>query len=176
MPFTPLHLGPATLVKAAVTEKFSLTVFGLAQVFMDLQPLAAMLGADIELHGLSHTYLGASVIGLISGLAGQPFRRKLWRSLKPQISLPGQRVIQLNPDISWTVAMTSAFVGTYSHVFLDSFMHADLTPYYPLAIENKLVHIFSIEQLYAFCFWSGLLGSGLYVCRMLWDKYQSSGT
>ncbi len=173
MPFTPLHLGPATVVKAVVKEKFSLTVFGLAQLLMDIQPLAAMLGADIELHGLSHTYVGATLIGLISGLAGRPFRRKLWHYLGFQIQFPGQRIIRLNPNISWPIIMISAFFGTYSHVFLDSFMHADLTPYYPLAIENTWVHIFSIEQLYAFCFWSGLIGSGVYIFRMLYDKTNS---
>ncbi len=39
MPFTPLHMGPALVLKSVVGASFSLTVFGWSQIVMDIQPL-----------------------------------------------------------------------------------------------------------------------------------------
>ena len=65
MPFTPLHMGPGLAVKAVMQRKFSLLVFGWSQVVIDLQPLLAMTTGRVELHGFSHTLLGATLIGLL---------------------------------------------------------------------------------------------------------------
>ena len=39
MPVTPLHVGPALVIKGAFGERFSLLVFCLAQVVMDIEPV-----------------------------------------------------------------------------------------------------------------------------------------
>jgi hypothetical protein len=39
MPFTPFHLGPGALFKAAGGEHFSFTIFAGSQVLMDIEPL-----------------------------------------------------------------------------------------------------------------------------------------
>ena len=44
MPFTPLHLGPGLLLKAAMRRRFSLFTFAGAQFCIDLEPLVLILG------------------------------------------------------------------------------------------------------------------------------------
>ncbi|HYQ38464.1 MAG TPA: hypothetical protein VER09_05940, partial [Pseudomonas sp.] len=71
MPFTPLHMGPGILLKALLPTRFSLMVFGWAQIVMDLQPLLAMLTGRGELHGLSHTWPGAGLLAVVAALSGK---------------------------------------------------------------------------------------------------------
>jgi membrane-bound metal-dependent hydrolase YbcI (DUF457 family) len=60
--------------------------------------------------------------------------------------------------ISWPAAITGAFVGTYSHVALDSLMHADMRPLAPFSETNGLLHLVSLGALHLGCVLSGLLG------------------
>lgn len=41
------------------------------QVAMDIEPVIRMRD-DVVLHGFVHTYLGATLIGLVSAVAGRP--------------------------------------------------------------------------------------------------------
>jgi hypothetical protein len=71
MPFTPFHFGPGLLVKATIPNHFSLSVFALANVAMDIEPLYRMLHHDAQLHGVTHTLIGAGFIGVATALAGR---------------------------------------------------------------------------------------------------------
>lgn len=170
MPVTPFHIGPGMLIKSALHEKFSLTVFGFSQVLMDIQPLSAMLGADIELHGISHTYVGATVIGVVSCFFGKPCCQRFLSWWNKNLSAPPDSLLRTSESISWPIAITSAFIGTYSHIFLDSFMHADLTPYYPFAIKNRLIDLISMELLHIVCAATGILGLLIYFGRLLFNR------
>lgn len=68
MSFTPIHMGPGIAIKLVLQDRFSLMVFGWSQIVIDLQPLFDMLGADILLHGFTHTFIGASLLGLIAAI------------------------------------------------------------------------------------------------------------
>ena len=63
MPITPLHMGPGLLIKSVFRGAFSLTVFGWSQVLMDLQPLVVILTGRGRTHGITHTFVGAAVLG-----------------------------------------------------------------------------------------------------------------
>ncbi len=63
-----------------------------------------------------------------------------------------------NGKIATPALIAAAFMGTYSHVFLDSMMHADLLPFYPWTRSNGLLDIVSYEQLHLFCFLTGVIG------------------
>ena len=85
-----------------------------------------MLSADIQLHGISHTYLGATVIALISCVIGKPvctFFLKWWNC---HLLVAKDSLLIVKEAISWKIALCSAFMVTYSHILLDSIMHADL--------------------------------------------------
>jgi len=50
-------------------------------------------------------------------------------------------------------------VGTYSHVLLDSVMHADLRPLAPFAETSALLGIVSVGTLHLLCVFGGVLGA-----------------
>jgi hypothetical protein len=128
MPFTPFHMGPGLAVKAVGGRHFSLMVFGVSQIAIDLEPLVRIIRGDLVGHGFTHTYLGATVVALASIAIGRPICQTVLRdwTLEPPSAFLSW---VLEPrHISWPTAIGSAFVGTYSHVALDSLMHADMRP------------------------------------------------
>jgi hypothetical protein len=155
VPFTPLHLGPGAVFKAIGGRHFSFMVFGGAQVLMDLQPLAAMLGADVELHGASHTLAGALAIGAIAALIGRPISLfVLQRSKIP------------HRPFSWGASAAGAFVGTFSHVGLDALMHPDVHPLSPFAAGNPLYDLVGYGPLHVGCVVQGVVGGALVWWRL----------
>jgi membrane-bound metal-dependent hydrolase YbcI (DUF457 family) len=154
MPFTPLHMGPGILIKALLQGSFSLMVFGWAQVMMDVQPLFAIVTGEGKLHGFTHTYFGATLIAVFSALSGKYLAQ--WGLY---LLSDGRRA---RVDIPWPVVWVSAFIGTYSHVVLDSIMHADMQPLLPFSVSNGLLGWLSIPVLHKFCVYSGLLGAAVY--------------
>lgn len=162
MPFTPFHMGPGILVKALLQGSFSLMIFGWAQIIMDIQPLLALITGDGHLHGFSHTYVGATLIGAISALFGKYAAEFGLRLIGQTRNLP----------ISWAIALVSAFIGSYSHVLLDSLMHADLEPFSPFATINPFLGFVSAGALHKFCIYSGLFGGGMYFVIAHWLKRQ----
>lgn len=154
MPFTPVHMGPGMLVKSLLQGSFSLMVFGWAQVVMDIQPLVVILTGEGHLHGFSHTYVGAALLTVVAAVTGKYLSEVgLWL-----LRIPGYEQVK----IAWTVAFLSAFIGTFSHVAIDSIMHSDIAPYYPISAKNHLLGITPIETLHKLCIYSGLLGAILY--------------
>ena len=154
MPFTVFHTGPGIAIKAVLQGSFSLMVFGWAQIIMDLQPLLVLITGAGRLHGFSHTWVGASLLTVVSALTGK--------------YLAGLGLHILNMDqrgttrIAWWVTVLSAAIGCYSHIILDSIMHIDMTPYYPFSRENHLLGLLSVPMLHKFCVYSGLVGAAVY--------------
>lgn len=155
MPFTPFHMGPGILIKALLQGGFSLMVFGWAQIVMDLQPLIVLLSGEGHLHGFSHSYLGATLLAIFSALSGK-YLSELGLKLLG-IASKHKPII-----ITWWVAFTSACIGTYSHVVLDSIMHSDVEPLYPLTQANALLGLISVAELHQFCLYSAVVGAALY--------------
>lgn len=150
MPFTPFHMGPGIAIKALLQGSFSLMVFGWAQIVMDIQPLIVIITGEGHLHGFTHTYIGATLLALFSTLIGK------------YLSQVGLYILGMNEHwkvkIRWWVAALSSFIGTYSHVFLDSIMHADIEPLSPFSGSNQLLGILSVSALHKLCIYSGVVG------------------
>lgn len=153
-------MGPAAAFKFVGLDYFSFTLFGLSQILMDLEVLFRMMSGQATLHGFSNTYLGATVIGAAAVLVGKPlceFCFKLWNVAFPT------RWLQVPMKISWPVATGSAFIGTYSHVLLDSIMHADARPWAPFSDANTMHHVISDLNLHRLCLFLGISGvAGLF--------------
>ena len=158
MPFTPFHMGPGLLFKALLQGSFSMMVFGWTQVIMDIQPLIVMLTDSGHLHGFSHTFVGATLIGITCALTGKYAAEFGLRLLCETCYLA----------ISWPVASVSAFIGSTSHVLLDAVMHDDLAPFAPFTLSNPFLGWLSIDALHLFCLYSGLLGVVLYFAVSRW--------
>jgi len=143
-------MGVGLVIKSGEPKRFSLVMFGLSQVVIDLQPLVAMTtGGSIELHGISHTIVGATVIALLC----LPFRRLL--------------EIAFKQSIAGRAAIAGSFVGVYSHLILDSIVHADVSGnlFYPLHIDSRLLGLLSWEGMNYLCILLGALG-----CAVLWRR------
>lgn len=154
MPFTPFHMGPGIVVKALLQGSFSLMVFGWAQIVMDIQPLVVLISGEGHLHGFSHTYVGATLLAIFSALSGK------------YLSEIGLFLLDLNKQwqvkIKWWVSFLSAFIGTFSHVLLDSIMHSDVEPFFPLTTDNSFLGLISVQSLHKVCLYSALVGGVLY--------------
>ena len=149
MPFTPLHMGPGLLVKACLQGAFSLMVFGWSQILIDLQPLYVILSGEGRLHGFSHTYLGAALIAPVAAVSGK------------YLGEIGLRLVDLqsfNP-IRWPVSVASAFIGTFSHVLIDSIMHGDMQPLAPFSDHRYLLRLVSVDTLHLLCVASAIVGA-----------------
>lgn len=147
-------MGPGIVIKVLLQSSFSLMVFGWTQIVMDIQPLIVMITGEGQLHGFSHTYIGATLIGAFSALTGK------------YLGEIGLYVLDLNRDwsikIAWWVSLVSAFIGSYSHVALDSIMHADMEPLWPFSKSNALMGIISISALHRICVYSAVAGGIAY--------------
>ncbi|MGH1541761.1 MAG: metal-dependent hydrolase [Arenicella sp.] len=154
MPFTPIHMGPGILVKALLQGSFSLMVFGWTQIVMDIQPLIVLITGEGHLHGFTHTYLGASILAIVAALSGK------------YLSQVGLTILEIEGNkrinIAWWVAFLSAFIGSFSHVYLDSIMHSDVQPFFPVILSNQFHGMVSVPVLHKICLYTGLLGAALY--------------
>ncbi len=170
MPATPFHLGPGAAIKVVFGKHLSLAVFTFTQVVIDLESATRFLLEDEVLHGISHTYLGATVVGVVGLFIGKPvceFCLRLWNS---RLSKRQQRWLYIPPSISWMAAITGAFIGVYSHVLLDSIMHADMRPFAPLSAHNGLLYVITIDELHTVCLALGLFGATVLLVVTLWNK------
>ncbi len=62
-------------------------------------------------------------------------------------SLEKLRWLRTESNISSVSSFTGAFVGAYSHILLDSFMHLDVKPFEPF-FSKSFVGIISIDSLH----------------------------
>jgi len=147
-------MGPGILIKALLKSCFSLMVFGWTQIVMDIQPLIVMITGEGHLHGFTHTYVGAILLAIFSALTGK------------YLSELGLKILEIDKyqpiGISWWVAFLSAFIGSFSHVFLDSIMHTDVEPFYPITLINDFHGMVSIAMLHKLCMYSGGVGALIY--------------
>ena len=158
MPFTPFHMGPALAIKAFGGERFSLVVFGLSQIAMDLEPLVRIVRGDRIVHGVTHTYLGATVIGGLGVLLFKPLTEGLLRLWNVCVDRPWTRTLRVPDRVSWTTAIVTALLGTYSHILLDGVMHRDMQPWWPLAEGNASLGLCTTSTLHAACILTGFAG------------------
>ncbi len=129
-------------------------VFGGSQVLIDIEPgVRILFGASI-IHGPSHTIAGAFLIGIVAAFIGKPISEFVLRLLRvPHIG------------ITWTASATGAFIGTFSHIFLDAIMHSDMSPWFPLAGSNQLLGLISLASIYTMCLIMGVIGGLIVLIR-----------
>jgi hypothetical protein len=171
MPFTPFHMGPGAAIKAVSGKYFSLMVFGFSQVAIDIEPLIRILRGDSLLHGYTHTYLGAILIGIFSLIAGKPFCEwllKIWNYVFQSKYLLW---LKLTSTITWFSSILGAFIGTFSHVFLDSIIHSDVHPFAPFTTSNNLLHLMPSGWLYLLCTFLGVFGFMVILLIGMWNKW-----
>lgn len=124
MPLTPLHLGPALLLAAVLRKRIHILSLLAGSAIADLEPLFVILSrADYSLHGFFHSFLGITLASLLLAL----LMKYLDQILRKKASFfeAGKKPGNLN-------LLSSALIGGYSHVILDSILYLDIQPFYPL--------------------------------------------
>jgi len=166
MPITPFHFGPGALIHAIAPKHISFLAFCSANVLIDVEPLYYMLTAQPPLHRFFHTYIGATIIALIAACSFLGALR-----IAPKLRLPdllGWQSLKTLPI--WLGAAT----GSYSHIVLDSVMHADIVPLAPFSEVNALYRIVTLGELHLFCLVSALAAGILMAIRYLMKEDFSS--
>jgi hypothetical protein len=163
MPFTPFHLGPGALFKAALGRHFSFLVFGFVQVLIDLEALIKLFRREAELHGFPHTYLGAGLIAVLGAVIGKPLGQLCLNAWRTNPSTPFLNWLRGPPRLSWLAAWCGAILGASSHVLFDSIMHHDVQPFAPLMPGNGMYRLISVPALHQTCIGLGLIG-GVGLC------------
>jgi membrane-bound metal-dependent hydrolase YbcI (DUF457 family) len=69
------------------------------------------------------------------------------------------------PVISFWSALSGAFIGTYSHVFIDSIAHEDVRPFLPFSAANSLYCAGSEFAIHVTCVVLGILGAVVLAIR-----------
>lgn len=156
MPFTPYHFGPALLAGVILFPFFDLAAMLIACVILDIEPMLVLfLGLGGPLHGISHTYLVATVVSIVvTGV--------LWLLREPIKSIMSTfGVVQEPKKVSIFIA---SLFGTYSHVFMDSFLYSEMNPLFPI-LGNPFLGLIAMGVIYQFCLYCGIIGAMLYFIR-----------
>ena len=164
MPFTPFHFGPALLLGMLLRPFIDLSAIFIASVILDLEPLVVLLfHLSLPLHGIFHTYLAATIIAIILAFVLWPFRGVL----NSFVSIFG-----IHQESTLRNLLLASFIGTYFHIFLDSFLYAEMNPFYPF-LGNPFVGLVSSQVIYGFCVFSGALGFITYTGYIFYRHYSS---
>lgn len=165
MPFTPFHMGFGLAAKAAAGNRLGLIAFGLSQVLMDIEPGVRMLLGTADLHGWSHTVLGAAAIAALATWWSRGLVRLLAGRWNDEVRHYGQNWLGVPGAFSWPVAALGAVVGTISHLGLDGLMHADMRPFAPFSDLNPLLGLVAHDAVYTAMVVMGLVGALVWLVR-----------
>ena len=158
MPVTPFHFGPGAALHVVAPKHVSFLAFCAANVVIDIESGYNLVTQRYPVHAFMHTDIGATLAAVATvlmfvALLALSRRARLpdifeWQSLRlPQV-------------------VVGAALGAYSHVVLDSIMHADMTPLAPFTRANHLLGFVSIETLHELCAGAGLLAVGVIAVRL----------
>lgn len=163
MPVTPFHFGPGAAIHSAAPRYISFLSFCAANVLIDIEPLYYMLTGQVRLHRFFHTYIGATLVAIAAVL--------LFRVAR---ATPLPDVLRWR-ELSLRAVAIGAFLGTYSHIVLDSVMHADIRPFAPFSDANPLLALVSLRALHLFCLIAGALGVAVVLIRRALDPARYAG-
>ncbi|MFW2438015.1 MAG: DUF4184 domain-containing protein [Arenicellales bacterium] len=171
MPFTPLHFGPGLAIKAIAPVYFSFTVFVFSQVLIDIEPLYFMLNGEWPVHRYFHTYPGATVAGVASFVVGRPVCGICLSMFRRSLRISKSGLLEAMRLINPVAALSGAFIGSWSHVALDSIMHSDIRPFAPFVDDNMLLGSLTVYELHLFCVVAGIAGAvGMGFWWLVWQE------
>ena len=165
MPITPFHFGPGALLASAAPGRISWTVFALANVLIDLEPIGLFLLIGDPAHPWLHTIPGALAVAAMAASMGRKPCEAFLRWWNSRLSPAQARWLWVRPELSPAAAWAGALLGTLSHVGLDAFMHGDVRILWPLQEANPLVGRIDLGWLHAACVIAGGAGVAILAIR-----------
>jgi len=143
--------------------------FIVANVIVDVEPLLVLvLGLNYPLHGYLHTFLFASVTGLVLGYLMHFLDRFLY---------PIYEALRLivEDDQKLKTFMVTGILGAVFHVLLDSPLYGDIRPLFPFEL-NPFYDPSLSSSVYAFCVWMGVLGIIYYIGMIIYPIMKKTFT
>jgi len=154
MPFTPYHFGPSACIALPLRKYIDIPVFILANVAVDLEPLAViLLDLNYPLHGYFHTFLCGVVVALAWGLVAYSGKSILQRLMK---------LFHLSYKTNFRKMLLSAILGIWFHILLDGQLYTDIQPFWPFK-TNPMYDLLSYNTIYLICKISFLPAIVLYI-------------
>jgi membrane-bound metal-dependent hydrolase YbcI (DUF457 family) len=157
VPITPFHFGPGAVVHAFAPRHVSFLAFCSANVLIDIEPLYYMVTRQYPLHRFFHTYIGATIITVVTACI-------FFVALKLALRVRLPNLFQWQ-DLKSSSVLLGAAVGSYSHIVLDSVMHHDIVPLSPFSRANALYGIVPLGTLHLFCVLSAIVALVIFALR-----------
>jgi hypothetical protein len=167
VPFTPFHFGPSLGLGLPLRRYLHVPTFLVASVIVDVEPLLVLvLGLSYPLHGYLHTFLFASLTGLVLGYVMFFLDRLLH---------PIYRALRLVAEDSQDrkVFIVTGLLGAAFHVLLDSPLYRDIRPLFPFTQNPFYIPSLSSE-VYSFCIWTGMIGIIWYLGLIIYPFVKKS--
>jgi membrane-bound metal-dependent hydrolase YbcI (DUF457 family) len=109
---------------------------------IDIEPLLVIIfNLNYPLHGLAHSFLGATLIGLLWGFIVFRYRN---------VSAHFMEKIKFPYVTNLGKAILSGILGGWFHVLLDAPIYADIRPFYPVS-RNPFYGLLDDPKMYLFC-------------------------
>lgn len=151
MPFTPFHFGLCLPIALGDVKykRIDITSSLLGSIIVDIEPiLILILNFNLPLHGPFHSFLGASLLGLIGGI-GVHSTKSIWNAiLKP---LKWEQTTSLKNKIFWCILMANI------HVLFDAMLYPEMTPL-TFILENPFYGLLNMSIIYSICIFGTILG------------------
>lgn len=135
---------------AVAPRRVSLIAFCATNVLMDVETLYYLSRRQFPLHRFFHTFVGVSIVILVTiALAAALLR------LARRVELPNPFDWQ---DLTLQPVIVGSALGGYSHVVLDGVMHGEIRPFFPFSDDNPFYAAISLPALHWTCVIAGAAG------------------
>ena len=151
MPLTPFHLGPTFAIGLIFHRRINMAAILLSSTIIDVRTAYCFFN-NCHLHGPLHTYIGAMIFAVTLSLIIYVFKNQFKKLFD---------ILKINQNYSLKSIIIGGIIGAGSHVFFDSFMHNDITPFWPI-LENPFLGLISNQINYGVAIAGFLFGGVLY--------------
>lgn len=158
MPFTPFHLGPGFALGMIFKRRINIPAILLASIIIDVRSIYSFFIGNFQLHGFFHTFVGATILGLLVIALVYFLRTPLSKISK---------ISKIEQDYSLKSITAGAFVGVWVHIILDAFLYPEMNPFLPIDGNTLLLGILSSSTVYALCEFGFLIGGLIYVRQLI---------
>lgn len=151
MPLAPFHLGPGLLIGLLLLSYIDFATFLVASIIIDVEPIVVIIfDLDYPLHGFFHSFLGGTIVAFLLAAV----MSKVRESLSPLLSF-----FKLEQKSTFKKILLASLTGIYIHILLDSRMHKDIQPFYPLDFNpflssSALHRIVGVHIMCLVLYWS----------------------
>ena len=155
MPFTPFHLGPGLLIGEIFERRINLVSILLASILIDVRAAYCFFNGCWPLHGPIHTFIGATILAFFI-IAGVYFLKARFQKITD--------FFRIKQDYSLSSIIIGSLTGVWIHIILDSFMHFDMVPFWPMG-SNTLQGLINNGLNYYFCVAALIIGCLIYILK-----------